>query len=232
MHSALYGASVAVPLFDFAGVSVRFGDRVALDRVTLQLPDQGVTILAGPSGSGKSTLLRLCNRLEVATGGEVRFRGQPIEDLDPLQLRRRVGMVFQRPTLFPGTVRDNLLVAARPGDEGTFAEALDQAGLDPSFLDRTGDDLSGGEAQRVCLARTLVTRPEVLLADEPTASLDPAATRILEHTITGLARGGTAVVWVSHDRSQARRIGDHRFVLVDGRLAAPEQADRYFDEPG
>lgn len=223
---------MAAPLFDFTGVSVRFGDRVALDRVTLQIPENGVTILAGPSGSGKSTLLRLCNRLELVTEGELAFRGRRIEDLDPLQLRRQVGMVFQRPTLFPGTVRDNLLVAARPGEEDTFAEALDQAGLDGSFLDRTGDDLSGGEAQRVCLARTLVTRPEVLLADEPTSSLDPAATRILERTITDLARRGTAVVWVSHDRAQARRIGDHRFVLVDGRLAAPDQADRYFDEPG
>lgn len=223
---------MAAPLFDFAAVSVRFGDRLALDELTMQIPADGVTILAGPSGSGKSTLLRLCNRLEVATTGTVRFRDRSIEDLDPLVLRRQVGMVFQRPTLFPGTVRDNLLVAARPGDEETFADTLDQAGLDPSFLDRTGDDLSGGEAQRVCLARTLVTRPEVLLADEPTASLDPAATRVLERTITGLATRGTAVVWVSHDRAQARRIGDHRFVLVAGRLVSPAQAVRYFDEPG
>ncbi len=99
-------------LFEFDDVEVSFGDARALDGISLTVPDDGVTVLLGASGSGKSTMLRLCNRLEVPTAGRVLFRGTDIMDLDPLSLRRRVGMVFQRPTLFPGTVIENLRVAS------------------------------------------------------------------------------------------------------------------------
>ena len=128
-------------------------------------------------------------------------------------------MVFQRPTLFAGTVRDNLAVACPGGSDEQFATALDRADLPASFLDRAGDDLSGGEAQRACLARTLVTEPRVLLMDEVTSSLDPASTAVLERLATRLAADGTPVLWVTHDLRQARRIADLEIVLAHGRLA-------------
>ncbi|HEU5083832.1 MAG TPA: phosphate ABC transporter ATP-binding protein [Acidimicrobiales bacterium] len=215
-------------LFEFDDVLVRFGDTVVLDHVSCSIPDGGsVTCLLGASGAGKSTLLRLCNRLEVPTSGQVRFRGRPLDDIDPLELRRDVGMVFQRPTLFPGTVRANLLVADPDADEPAMVEVLHRAALPASFLDRDGDSLSGGEAQRACLARTLITRPDVLLMDEPTSALDPTATKELEELGRALADAGMPVLWVTHDLHQADRIADRRIVLVRGRLADEHQATHY-----
>src|SRR5690606_42159489 len=118
-------------------------------------------------------LLRLLNRRGGRTAGEVRFRGRPVQEIDPLELRRRVGMVFQRPTPFPGTVRENLLVAEPGATEDEMARVLRAARPDPEFLDRDADELSGGEAQRMCLARTHLTRPEVLLKDKSTSDIDP-----------------------------------------------------------
>ena len=216
-------------LFEFEKVQVDLGLRTVLDIDSLATEDGGITVLAGRSGAGKSTLLRLCNRLEAPTSGVVRFRGDDIATLDPLNLRRRVGMVFQRPATFPGTVRDNLLIAAAAeyaGDE-PFTEALERAGLDRSFLDRIADELSGGEAQRVCLARTLVTGPEVLLLDEPTSALDRQTTVELEARARSLAGTGFPMLWVSHDLAQAERIADEMVVLVGGRVATDEQRARF-----
>ena len=215
-------------LFEFDDVVVRFGDTVVLDHVDVAVPEGGgITCLLGPSGAGKSTLLRLCNRLEVPTSGAVRFRGTPLDDLDPLRLRRTVGMVFQRPAVFPGTVRDNLLVADPDADDATMVAVLGRAGLRADFLDRTADALSGGEAQRACLARTLITGPEVLLMDEPTSALDPTATRGLETLGTELAAAGMPILWVTHDLAQADRIADRRIVLVGGRVADEHQIGHY-----
>ena len=186
--------------------------------MTATVAPDGVTAIVGPSGSGKSTLLRLCNRLEVPTSGRVLFRGEDVADLDPLALRRRVGMVFQRPTLFGGTVRDNLLVAAPGAPEALLAAALERCALPATFLDRTGDDLSGGEAQRACLARTLITDPEVLLMDEPTSSLDHDATLALERLACDEAAARVPVLWVTHDRSQVGRIADHVLTVERGRV--------------
>ena len=215
-------------LFEFDEVVVRFGEVVVLDHVTTSVGDGGaVTCLLGPSGAGKSTLLRLCNRLEVPSAGAVRFRGRDLSTTDPLSLRREVGMVFQRPTLFPGTVRDNLRVAQPGGSDRSFTVALERAHMSPELLDRDADSLSGGEAQRACLARTLVTEPEVLLMDEPTSALDPGATRGLEELGRRLAEEGMPVLWVTHDLAQAERIADDRVVLVDGRLADEHQEAHY-----
>ncbi len=202
------------------------GPRI-LDDVTLEVPGSGITVLAGPSGAGKSTLLRLCNRLAVPTSGRVLYRGADVAGLDPLVHRRRVGMVFQRPALFTGTVRDNLLVARPDGDDARFAAVLEAVTLPSTFLDRTADDLSGGEAQRACLARTLVTDPEVLLMDEPTSSVDPTTTAVLERLARDLAGGGVPVLWVTHDLAQAGRLADHRIVLMGGRVADADQAAAY-----
>jgi len=218
------------PLFELDGVVVApDGTNAILDVDRLAVVDEGITVLAGPSGAGKSTLLRLCNRLEVPTSGTVRHRGTDIATLDPLRLRRSVGMVFQRPTLFPGTVRQNLAVARPDGDDGSFLDALERAGLAGPFLDRTGDELSGGEAQRACLARTLLTDPRVLLMDEPTSALDPAATRNLERAVRALADEGVPVLWVTHDLDQGRRLADHTVVLTGGRVADVTAAARFLD---
>lgn len=209
---------MAPHLFELEGVRVDLDGRRVLNIDHLAVADHRITVLTGPSGAGKSTLLRLCNRLEVPTSGVVRYRGDDLAALDPLAHRRRVGMVFQRPTPFPGTVRDNLLVARPDGDDRCFAAVLERAGLDPSFLDRRADDLSGGELQRMCLARTLATDPEVLLLDEPTSALDPAATRVLEDLARSLADDGVPMVWVSHDEGQAGRIADAVVRLAGGQV--------------
>jgi putative ABC transport system ATP-binding protein len=227
----------AAPLFELLDVSLDIDGTTILDHVDLAIADGGITVLVGPSGAGKSTVLRLLDRLEVPTSGEVRFRGRPLADLDVLALRRRVGMVFQRPAPFPGTVRDNLLVADPGADEEALAAALRAARLDAAFLDRPADDLSGGEAQRMCLARTLVTQPEVLLMDEPTSALDPEARRSLERTAVRLADEGRELVWVTHDLDQARRLGGEIVVLVGGRIAGEADRARFLragsaDAPG
>jgi putative ABC transport system ATP-binding protein len=220
------------PLFELDEVRLVLDGHRILDGLTLGVPDGGITVLLGPSGAGKSMTLRLLNRLEVPTSGEVRFRGEDIASLDPLRLRRRVGMVFQRPAVFPGTVRDNLRVASPEADDTALAGFLDAGGLDPGMIDRVGDELSGGEAQRLCLARTLATRPEVLLMDEPTSALDPTARHHLEATARRLADGGMPMVWVTHDLGQAERLADHRLVLVAGRLAGDEEVRRYLAQGG
>jgi putative ABC transport system ATP-binding protein len=187
--------------------------------VTGEITRGGVTVIVGPSGSGKSSLLRLCNRLEVADRGVVRFHGEDVAEMDPLVLRRRVGMVFQTPTPFAGTVLDNLCVARPDLGLDEARAVLERVELDASFLTRPATELSGGEAQRVCLARTLVTGPEVLLMDEPTSSVDPQATLALEHLARALVRTGVECIWVTHDLAQMRRLASHVLVVLDGRLA-------------
>lgn len=200
--------------------------------------------MVGPSGAGKTTLLRLCNRLEAPSRGRVLFRGDDLADLDPLSLRRRVGLVAQRPTPFPGTVADNLRVAEPAVDEAAMAKVLDEVELDGDFLHRPAYELSGGEAQRVCLARTLLTEPEVLLMDEPTSSLDPRTRHALEAMARAQAADGVPVVWVSHDLAQVSRLADYVVVVVAGSIlhtgpargfdvtSMPSEALRFLTEVG
>jgi putative ABC transport system ATP-binding protein len=221
---------IETPLFRFEDVCLQIGDAQVLDHLSIEVPDHRVTVVLGPSGAGKSTLLRMCNRLEAPTSGRVLFRGADVAEQDPLALRRRVGMVFQRPTPFPGTVRDNLGVAAPDSDDPTFLGLLDQSGLPREFLDRGTDGLSGGEAQRVCLARALAAGPEVLLLDEPTASLDPENRSLIEDLALGLADRDLPIIWVTHDLRQARRLvaprggrAGREIVLVEGRVATDDE---------
>src|SRR6516162_9193589 len=212
--------------FEFERVTVQRAGRVVLDEVTAAIPAAGITVVSGPSGAGKTTLLRLCNRLEVPDEGRVCYRGQPLGDLDPLKLRRRVGMVFQRPVPFPGTVADNLAVARPDAVVGELGTALERVALDPGLLGQEARTLSGGELQRMCLARTLVTQPEALLLDEPTSALDEQPKLVFEDTARALAAAGITLVWVTHDNAQARRIADRTYRLRDGHLArvATEEA--------
>jgi putative ABC transport system ATP-binding protein len=214
-----------VPVFDFVDVVVERDGVRALDGFTAAIPGRGVTAVFGPSGSGKSTLLRLCNRLEVPTSGRVSFCGKDIADIDPLRLRRRVGMCFQRPTPFPGTVADNLRVAEPEASDAQMRETLERVALTgswtgsgtQSWLDRDATALSGGEAQRVCLARTLMAQPQVLLLDEPTSAVDAEAARVIERAVRELADDGIPALWVTHDRAQAERAADRVLHIERGR---------------
>lgn len=205
-------------LFSFRDVSLTKGDRCVLDAVTVDLPDTGVTAIVGASGAGKSTLLRCCNRLEAPTSGEVRFCDHDIAVVNWRAHRRRVAMIFQRPTPFPGTVLDNLRAGDARLDEDEARVFLDRVALDPGLLDQPADTLSGGEAQRMVIARALTTRPEVLLADEATSALDATATGRLETLARGLAGDGLPVIWVTHDLAQVRRLADHLVVMRAGRV--------------
>ncbi|CAI7916922.1 unnamed protein product [Closterium sp. NIES-53] len=198
---------------------------VILDGVALRVARGELFGLIGPSGSGKSTLLRAINRLWEPTRGTVWVDGCDVTTMDVQQLRRRVGMVFQSPHLFPGTVADN--VRYGPGLQGVAVGVEEQqslllrAGLDPSadFLQRAAHELSGGEAQRVSIARALANSPQVLLLDEPTSSLDPTATRKVEETIERLRREeGLTVVLVSHSMPQIERVADVTALLSQGRV--------------
>ncbi len=206
------------------------GDPI-LRSIDLVVPANGVTVLAGPSGAGKSTLLRLLNRLDDPLAGEVRWRGRALTDWSPTELRRQVAMVFQRAPLFAGTVLDNLRVALADVDVERAAHVLEHVGLSSGLLDQEADSLSGGEAQRMCVARALLTDPAVLLADEPTAALDRAARGTVEDLGRMLADSGVAVIWVSHDTDQLRRLADHVIVLADGAVRAVGHLDELDASP-
>jgi putative ABC transport system ATP-binding protein len=211
--------------FELVGVDAGPADGPILRSIDLVIPANGVTVLAGPSGAGKSTLLRLLNRLDDPLVGEVHWRDRPLTEWAPTELRRQVAMVFQRPPIFPGTVFENLRVASPDLDHDRAAHVLEHVGLDVSLLDQEAETLSGGEGQRMCVARALLTDPVVLLADEPTAALDRSARTRVEDLGRMLADSGVAVIWVSHDTDQLRRMADHVIVLANGAVRAVGHLD-------
>ncbi len=213
---------MSTPLFAFDEVGLEVDGAVILDAITVEVPADGVVVVAGASGSGKSTLLRLCNRLVAPSTGTVRFCGDDVAALDVRRLRRRVGMVFQRPTPFPGTVHENLRVAEPSLDEDGAIALLASVGLPAEFVERDALTLSGGEAQRMCTARTLATRPEVVLMDEPTSALDEDNARGVEDLARSLVGAGVSIVWVTHDRAQIDRIADVVIRLDGGRIVNGE----------
>jgi len=198
--------------------------KVLLDDVSVCIEPGEILAVVGPSGAGKSTFLRLLNRLDEPTGGSVLLNGQDYRSIPPRTLRTRVGMVMQMPYLFPGTVAAN--VAFGPSQRGAtlpaeqIAALLDRVGL-PEYQNRDIHTLSGGEAQRVSIARTLANAPDALLLDEPTSALDEASIRGIEDLLLGIVheRQMTTVI-VTHNRAQAARIADRTMVLQAGRLAA------------
>jgi putative ABC transport system ATP-binding protein len=192
-------------------VSVARQGRPVLRDLDLAI-EPGSTAIVGRSGSGKSTLLRLLNRLADPDQGAVRFHGDDVRGLDPLELRRRVVLVAQLPSPLPGSVAHN--VGFGPGllgREVNVAGPLEQAGLDASYAERDADRLSVGEQQRVMLARALALEPEVLLLDEPTAALDEQSKEGVERTLAELP---CSTVLVTHERAQAERLA-HRVVELE-----------------
>jgi len=197
------------------------GDTI-LDGVSLAV-DAGETVaVVGPSGAGKSSLLRLLDRLDEPTGGTVYLDGTDYRSLDPETLRKRVGLVPQQPALRDGTVRENVTIGPRLRGESVaterVAELLADVGL-AGYADRDVSDLSGGEAQRVAIARTVANDPDVLLLDEPTASLDSEAEAAIERLLTDLlATGERTAILVTHDERQAARLADRVARVADGRI--------------
>lgn len=224
----------APPLFALRHVTQERGEAVLLRDVTLDIPHTAITALVGPSGAGKTSLLRLLNRLDDPVSGEVWFDGQPITSHPVMALRRRVGFVFQAPAMFPGTVADNLRVAAGLGGAPAAGApplelVLEAVELSAAYAEREAGRLSGGEQQRVSLARALMTRPEVLLLDEPTSALDPEVAERLMATIARLPEEhGVSVVMVTHRLIEARQISTHMVMLEEGRLVESGPTARLF----
>lgn len=217
-------------LFEFDHVGVERAGRRLLQSATGSFSDHLVTAVIGPSGAGKSTLLRLCNRLEVETEGSVRYQGRPLADADPIVVRKEVGMVFQRPTPLPGTVADNLRFGAPDASDGDVDSMLGRVGLD-GIAEQPADALSGGESQRMCLARTLLMGPRFVLFDEPTSALDAHSAAIVEALVRQLAGEGVASAWVTHDLSQMRRVAHHVVVVIGGRIVQQGHRDELLDAP-
>ncbi|MFI5398859.1 MAG: ATP-binding cassette domain-containing protein [Candidatus Binatia bacterium] len=212
--------------------------RPVLTDVTLGFESGGKYSILGPSGAGKTTLLRLLNRLEDPTAGTLWFHDTPYEQLSAITLRRRVAMVFQVPIIFSGSVQDNLCTALRlqhqdnAVDTTELSRVLELAGLNGIGLTRDATALSTGEKQRVCIARALMTRPEVLLLDEPTAPLDPTAARRLIESIAQLSHGSQlTVIMVSHQPELARAFGGRVILLVGGRVVEQAEAAQFFVAP-
>jgi ABC-type multidrug transport system fused ATPase/permease subunit len=192
------------------GIWLSRGEREVLRDVSIVVPGGLVTALLAPSGAGKSTLLRCLNRLVAPDRGEVLLNGRDITELEPRELRRRVGLVAQLPVMLPGTVRDNVLYAIEDPPPGRELVALRAAGLDESFAARVARELSGGERARVALARALARDPEVLLLDEPTAALDRDTAAHVGATLRELAGDGLAVLLATHDLELAAAAADRR----------------------
>jgi phosphate transport system ATP-binding protein len=229
------------------GYSFWYGERQALYDVSLEVKPRRVTALIGPSGCGKSTFLRSVNRMQdllprTRHSGDIRFDGRSVFDRgqDPVALRRRIGMVFQRPNPFPKSVFDNVAYGPRVGGSATEADlpavverSLRRAALWDEVKDRLDDpgtSLSGGQQQRLCIARALANEPEALLMDEPCSALDPLATQRIEELIVELKRDVTIVI-VTHNMQQAARVSDFTGFFYLGRLVEFGATEQIFTKP-
>ena len=227
-------------------VNVWYNDDQALQDITLDIPEKQVTAMIGPSGCGKSTFLRCINRMNdmidaARVEGDLYLRGKNVydDDVDPVALRRRVGMVFQKPNPFPKSIYDNvaygLKIQNKEGDyDEIVEESLKRAALWDEVshqLDQSGLELSGGQQQRLCIARAIAPDPEVILMDEPASALDPVATSQIEDLIEDLAEDYTVII-VTHNMQQAARISDQTAVfLTGGELVEFDDTEKIFENP-
>jgi phosphate transport system ATP-binding protein len=227
-------------------LDVFYGETQALDDIDLAIPENQVTAMIGPSGCGKSTFLRCINRMNdlidsARVEGTLTFNGKNVydADVDPVALRRRIGMVFQHPNPFPKSIYDNVAYGLRTQDktddmDRVIEESLKKAALWDEVkdqLDSSALDLSGGQQQRLCIARAIAVDPEVILMDEPASALDPIATSKIEDLIEDLAEEYTVVI-VTHNMQQAARISDKTAVfLTGGELVEFDDTDKIFENP-
>jgi len=236
----------AETIIESRDLDVYYTDTQALQDVSMEIPEKRVTALIGPSGCGKSTYLRCLNRMNdlidaARVEGEVLFRGKNVydDDVDPVALRRKIGMVFQEPNPFPKSIYDNVAYGLRiQGKDDNLDEKVEQALRRAALwdevndqLDSSGLDLSGGQQQRLCIARAIAADPEVVLMDEPASALDPIATSKIEDLIDDLAQQYTVVI-VTHNMQQAARISDRTAVfLTGGKLVEFDDTDKIFENP-
>jgi phosphate transport system ATP-binding protein len=239
--------TTSAPKMRSSALTIRYGEKEAVKGVTLEVREHEVLALIGPSGCGKSTFLRSLNRMNdtidgVSISGTVELDGQPIygPDVDPVLVRRRVGMVFQRSNPFPKSIFDNVAYGLRIGGERDRSRlttkverALRQSALWEEVKDRLQESalaLSGGQQQRLCIARALAVDPEVLLMDEPASALDPIATAKLEDLISEL-RTVVTIVIVTHNMQQAARVSQRTGFFYMGRLVEVDATSRMFTRP-
>ncbi|WP_114578054.1 phosphate ABC transporter ATP-binding protein PstB [Saliphagus sp. LR7] len=233
-------------IIESRGVDVFYDDVQALRGVDMDIPENRVTAMIGPSGCGKSTFLRTINRMNdlvdsARVEGELRFGGTNVYDegVDPVALRRRIGMVFQSPNPFPKSIYDNVAYGLKVQDKtDDIDERVERALRDAALwdevqdrLDESGLELSGGQQQRLCIARAIAVDPDVLLMDEPASALDPVATSKVEDLIADLAEEYTVVI-VTHNMQQAARISDKTAVfLTGGELVEFGDTNEIFENP-
>ncbi|MDF2736018.1 MAG: pstB1 [Chloroflexota bacterium] len=247
-------ASVPSPVFEMSDVSVFYGSYQAVRNVDLPVARREITALIGPSGCGKSTILRCFNRMnDLVPGarvtGKITFHDEDLyaDYVDPIEVRRRIGMVFQKPNPFPKSIYDNVAYGPRVnGVKKGLDEIVEQALRSAALWDETKDKLtesalalSGGQQQRLCIARTIAVKPEVILMDEPCSALDPIATAKIEDLMHDLAEDFTIVI-VTHNMQQAARVSDRTaFFTADvddagvrhGRLVEFDKTATIFSNP-
>jgi len=226
-------------------LSVFYGDTEAVRGIDLRIPRNRVVAFIGPSGCGKSTLLRCFNRMndlvpDARIQGEALFHGTNLyaPDVDPVEVRRRIGMVFQKPNPFPKSIYDNIAFGPRiNGFRGDLDEVVERSLRRAALWDEVRDRLhssalalSGGQQQRPCIARALAVEPEVLLMDEPASALDPIATQKIEELIYQLKQHYTVVI-VTHNMQQAARVSEYTAFLYEGELIEYGPTDRLFTNP-
>lgn len=211
-------AAIRFEYVDFSadGMSILHG-------ITDSFPKGKITALVGPSGAGKTTVFKLCNGLKSPTSGQVYFNDEPIESYEPVQLRRRIGLALQDATMISGTVRENLALPLtlqnKPLTDETAEKYMDLVGLQTEFLTRDARDLSGGQRQKLSIARTLINQPEVLLLDEITSSLDRISKQDIEQLILKVNKTyKTTIIWITHNLEQAHTMGDYIWVMIDGEV--------------
>jgi tungstate transport system ATP-binding protein len=222
------------PIYRIANLKKEYASRTVLDVEQLEIQPGEIFALVGPSGAGKSTLLRLLNFLESPTAGHIVYQSQAVNGRVPIQTRREVTTVFQRPVLLHASVRDNVAYGLGLRGEradGRVTEMISRVGL-TDLAHAPAHKLSGGEMQRIALARALVIEPKALLLDEPTANLDPYNVGLIEEIVRQQNRErGTTVVLVTHNVFQARRMAHRVGLMLGGRLIEVNETSTFFDAP-
>ncbi len=229
--------------FKISGLKVFYGPKEVLHGIDINISSHVVTALIGPSGCGKSTFLRSLNRMtetvrHARVEGDILLDGEDVADMDVVKLRRRVGMVFQRPNPFPKSIFDNVAYGLRiNGHKGSLSESVEHSLRRAALWDEVKDQLhksayalSGGQQQRLCIARALAVDPEVLLLDEPCSALDPVTTAKIEELLFQLKASCTIVI-VTHNMQQAARASDFTAFLLEGKLIEYQPTPKLFTTP-